>query len=38
MESETVLRQVARLEVTWIRDQNDIEKTQVEKSSIFHGF
>ena len=38
MELEWVLRQVARLEVTSIRDWNYVEKTQVEKSLIFCWF
>ena len=36
MESGPVLPQVASLEVTSIRDQNDIEKIHLKRSSIFH--
>ena len=33
-----VLRQVANLEVTSIRDRNNIKKIHLENSSIFHQF
>ena len=33
-----VLRQVANLEVTLIRDRNDIKKIHLENSSIFRQF